>query len=196
MIDKDTNSIKYILEEMDPAEKIEFEREMKENPDLHIEVESIRRMKNKLSQLPKLTPPKEVTSSVLNMAAQQTVERTSSKSRYFLSAAVVILGITTGSFMMENPFQTEAGNSNRAASGLFLNQQSYTDQNISASSEGKQLKPWVDRKDILHLNGFDNNVLPVNTLDSDSRFDKLRPVERMPSQQTIRRSLQLTGSNR
>lgn len=196
MIDKDTNSIKYILEEMDPAEKIEFERELEKNPDLHIEVESIRRMEKKLSQLPKLTPPEDVTNSILDLAAQQTAERSSSKSRYLLSAAVLILGLTTGSFMIENPFQTESGSSDRAASGLLLNQQILSEQNSASSSTDKQLKPWVDRQDILHLNGFENNVLPVNTLNSSSRFDKLRPVERMPSQQSMRQSLQLTGSNR
>ncbi|MGM0458915.1 MAG: anti-sigma factor family protein [Bacteroidota bacterium] len=196
MIDKDTNSIKYILEEMDPAEKIEFERELEKNPDLHIEVESIRRMEKKLSQLPKLTPPEDVTNSILDLAAQQTAERSSSKSRYLLSAAVLILGLTTGSFMIENPFQTESGSSDRAASGLLLNQQILGEQNSASSSTDKQLKPWVDRQDILHLNGFENNVLPVNTLNSSSRLDKLRPVERMPSQQSMRQSLQLTGSNR
>ncbi|MFO7848015.1 MAG: hypothetical protein R6V27_15725 [Balneolaceae bacterium] len=196
MIDKDTNSIKYILEEMDPAEKIEFERELEKNPDLHIEVESIRRMEKKLSQLPKLTPPEDVTNSILDLAAQQTAERSSSKSRYLLSAAVLILGLTTGSFMIENPFQTESGSSDRAASGLLLNQQILGEQNSASSSTDKQLKPWVDRQDILHLNGFENNVLPVNTLNSSNRLDKLRPVERMPSQQTMRQSLQLTGSNR
>jgi len=56
MSKEDTNSIKYILEEMDPAEEIEFERRMSSNPDLRIEVESIRRMKGKLNSLPELSP--------------------------------------------------------------------------------------------------------------------------------------------
>ena len=80
---EDTKSIKYILEEMDPAEQVEFERMMESNPDLRIEVESIRRMTTKLKALPKLSPPKHVTNSILSVAADQANKKQGFKSGTF-----------------------------------------------------------------------------------------------------------------
>lgn len=189
--DTDTDSLKYILEELDPAEIIEFERKMAENPDLHIEVESIRRMKSKLSHLPDLSPPRELTESILTMAANKSEGSNHIKGRFFLSAAVLILGLTTGSLLIQNPFDNSSGiNSQASANFSSVVGQSNTEQTTS------ELKPWVDRQNILHLQGFENSSNASVVFELNNSFDKLKPVGRLPSQQTFNRSLQLTGSNR
>lgn len=192
MSKEDTNSLKYILEEMDPAEKVEFEREMATNPDLRIEVESIRRMKKKLSTLPDLSPPKHLTDAILSYAAGQSSKKQGTRSGYFLSAAVVILGLTTGSLILNNPFD-DTGTGFNASEAFPSYGHELTQQ---AESRPADLKPWVDRKDVLHLSGFESVSNPIMLNDSENSFNKLKPVGRYPDFQPFSRSVQLTGSNR
>jgi hypothetical protein len=188
----DTNSIKYILAEMDPAEEVEFERRMSSNPDLRIEVESIRRMKSKLNSLPELSPPKDLTESILSVAASQSKKKRGFRSGYFLSAAVVILGLTTGSLIIYNTSDSSVTTSN--ASATF---QSYED-NLTQQDDTRSanLKPWVDRQDILRLSGLESVSNPIMINEAGNSFKKLRPVGKYPDFQPFSRSVQLTGSNR
>lgn len=191
MSKEDTNSIKYILEEMDPAEIVEFERNMASNPDLRIEVESIRRMKNKLEALPDLSPPPHLTHSLLSMAADESKKKHGGRSRYFLSAAVVILGLTTGSLMIQNSFENDENSSQASTSLPSLGNSAQQEQSFTSG-----LKPWVDRQNVLHLNGFETGANSSFMNEVGNSFEKLKPVGRFPNQQPLHRSLQLTGSNR
>jgi len=189
---EDTNSIKYILEEMDPAEKVEFERVMESNPDLRIEVESIRRMKGKLDNLPDLSPPKHLTDSILTAAADQAKRKQSFKSGYFLSAAVVILGLTTGSLILQGSFGEnsdsgiEAGSFSSFGNGMIKTEVTQT----------SDIQPWVDRQDVLRLNGFESLSGPTFLKEAGNSINKLRPVGKYPASEPFGRSVQLTGSNR
>ena len=189
---EDTNSIKYILEEMDPAEKVEFERVMASNPDLRIEVESIRRMKGKLDDLPDLTPPKHLTDSILSVAADQAKKKQSFKSGYFLSAAVVILGLTTGSLILQGSFGENSDSGIEATSfSSFGNGMSQNEVTRTAN-----IQPWVDRQDVLRLNGFESLSSPILIKEAGNSINKLRPVGKYPVSEPFGRSVQLTGSNR
>ena len=189
---EDTKSIKYILEEMDPAERIEFERYITQNPDLQIEVESIRRMKSKLNTLPDISPPAHLTDSILSMAAAESKKKHGIRKRYFLSAAVVILGLTTGSLMIQNIFEGERNTSQSSASMSAVGN-SAAEQVQPLASE---LKPWVDRQNVLRLSGFETGSNSDFVNDAGNSFEKLKPIGRFPNQQPFNRSLQLTGSNR
>ena len=192
MSKEDTNSIKYILEEMDPAEKLEFERYMEINPDLRIEVESIRRMNGKLKDLPSLVPPEQLTNSILSVAAEQTGKKQGSKSGYFLSAAVVILGLTTGALILQN----SAGNgTSTGTNNASISTYGTSDFNV-AESRDQNLQPWVDRQDVLRLTGFESSSNLLQLKEIGSSYDKLRPVGSYPTLQPFNRSVQLTGSNR
>lgn len=194
MSKEDTNSIKYILEEMDPAEMVEFERQMASDPDLRIEVETIRRMNGKLNALPDLKPPKYVTDSILSLSAEQSGKDRGFKSGYFLSAAVVILGLTTGSLILQSSFNEGGADSNSSAS-LFS---SGAGINKTEVTQNTNLKPWVDRQDVLRLNGFESvsNSSPIQPNRSGNSFNKLKPVGKYPDLYHYNRSVQLTGSNR
>lgn len=192
MSKEDTNSIKYILEEMDPAEKLEFERELDSDPDLRIEVESIRRMNGKLKELPSLAPPEQLTNAILSLAAKQSDKTRGSRSGYFLSAAVVILGLTTGALILQNSAEerTSAGTNNASFSSYG------TSASQTVETRSPDLQPWVDRQDVLRLTGFESPSNPIRLREVGSSYDKLRPVGNYPGLQPFNRSLQLTGSNR
>lgn len=189
----DTKSIKYVLKEMDPAEQVEFEREMMQNPDLRIEVESIRRMNNKISDLPELTPPVELTSSVLDFASSQGNKKNiGSGKAYFLSAAVLILGLTTGSLIIQQPFESADKSVGEASFSAQVSSQEL--ERPRQNSIG--LKPWTDRNNILHLSGFEggDNSMPDSELVRS--LNKLRPAGNSPGFNSFQRSIQLTNSNR
>jgi len=188
---KDTNSsIKYILEEMDPAEKVEFEREMACNPDLKIEVESIRRMKSKLNSLPSFHPPKHISESILSVAADQTSKKQGIKSGYYLSAAVVILGLTTGALILQNSTEELFPAGNSSASISIGNEISQTGETRTSD-----IQPWVDRQDVLRISGFESISNSIQLREIGNSYEKLKPVGNYPGIQPFRRSVQLTGSN-
>lgn len=188
---KDTNSsIKYILEEMDPAEKVEFEREMASNPDLTIEVESIRRMKSKLNSLPNLHPPKHIRESVLSVAADQASKKHGFKGGYYLSAAVVILGLTTGALILQNSTDESFPANSRSASMSMGNEISQTGE-----TRKSDIQPWIDRQDVLRISGFESISNSVQLREIGNSYEKLKPVGNYPGIQPFRRSVQLTGSN-
>lgn len=192
MSKEDTTSIKYVLEELDPAEKVEFERKMVSDPDLRIEVESIRRMKSKLNTLPELYPPKHLSDSILSYASEQSIKKRSFRTGYLLSAAIVILGLTAGSLILNNSFE-ESGNTSNATAAFSSYGNEFTQQDDSRSAD---LKPWVDRKDVLHLSGFESVSNPSKLNIEGNSFNKLRPVGKYPDLQPFSRSVQLTGNNR
>lgn len=188
---KDTNSsIKYILEEMDPAEKVEFEREMASDPDLKIEVESIRRMKSKLDSLPTLNPPNHISESVLSLAADQSGKKHGFKSSYYLSAAVVILGLTTGALILHNSAEDPYPVNNSSASMSLGNGISQTEEPRTSD-----IQPWIDRQDVLRISGFESISNSVQLREIGNSYEKLKPVGNYPGLQPFRRSLQLTGNN-
>lgn len=194
MSKEDTDCVKYILEEMDPAEKVEFERKMASDPDLRIEVESIRRMNSKIRELPDFSPPQELTNTILSIAEAQASQRQGGRKGYFLSAAVVILGLTTGSLLLQTNFEFTGPSSNAAAGFQPAgNQLSQTSEKHPA---GVELQPWIDRQNVLKLNGFDASSDLFMQQEAARSFDKLRPVGRYPDFQPFNRSVQLTGSNR
>lgn len=188
---KDTNSsIKYILEEMDPAEEIEFERIMASDPDLEIEVESIRRMKSKLESLPNLHPPKHISESVLSVAADQTNKKHGYKKGYYLSVAVVMLSLTTGALILQNSFEDPLPLNNSSASISLGNGVSQNEETRTSD-----IQPWVDREDVLRISGFGSISNSVQRLEIGNSYEKLKPVENYPGLQPYGRSVQLTGSN-
>jgi anti-sigma factor RsiW len=194
MSKEDTDCVKYILEEMDPAEKIEFERKMASNPDLRIEVESIRRMNSKIRELPDFTPPKELTNSILAIAEEQANQRQGGRKGYFLSAAVVILGLTTGSLLLQNNIEFTGSSSNAAAG--FQSAGNQLIQSSDRSPAGVDLQPWIDRQNVLRLSGFESGSELFIQKEAARSFEKLRPVGRYPDFQPLNRSVQLTNSNR
>jgi hypothetical protein len=104
----------------------------------------------------------------------------------------MILGLTTGSLIIYNTSDSSVTTSN--ASATF---QSYED-NLTQQDDTRSanLKPWVDRQDILRLSGLESVSNPIMINEAGNSFKKLRPVGKYPDFQPFSRSVQLTGSNR
>lgn len=191
---KDTKSIKYVLNEMDPAEKIEFERDMNRDPDLLIEVESIKRMQYRLEQLPEFTPPRELSESLLSFAAEESMRtKDGGKNiRFFLAAAVVLFGLTTGSLFLDNPFGTDNANY-QATINLSSPAINVLDSNQITGKD--KSSPWIDRNNVLKLSGFEGNF-NSHSGELNENQSKLRPADNTLYHNSVTRSLHLTGSNR
>ena len=58
------------MKEMDPSEEMEFEKKIREDENLLIEVESLRATNRKLAGLPLQNPPKHLTQKIANEAKQ------------------------------------------------------------------------------------------------------------------------------
>jgi len=190
---KDTESIKYILDEMDPAEKLEFERVLQTNPDLLIEVESIKRMEKKLRDLPELSPPGSLTNTVLLLAASESRKNHSRNFKFYLSAAVMIFGLTAGSMLMDNPFKSD---SDQVQASVGLTASPTVDATENNRSSVNELQPWVDRNNVLHLGGFESGGSFYGTQDFTNSYQRLRPAGNQDHSQSSNRALHLTGSNR
>lgn len=195
MSKKVTNSISYVFNEMDPSEEVEFERELSGNSNLLIEVESLKKTKGRLDNLPLMEPPKSVVSSI-----QQHAERYSKLRRrnanlpiYTAFAAVFLIGLTSGFFLLNQP-ESNSGETNRAGlSNVPLLQNSTS---VSATSTTRErIKPWVDENEVIR---FTDRFQAAEQTSFDTifknSFQKLTPVTDPVERRAYQQSLQLTGS--
>lgn len=193
MSKKVTNSISYVFNEMDPSEEVEFERELSGNSNLLIEVESLKKTKGQLDNLPLMEPPRNVVSSI-----QQHAERYSKSRRrnanlpiYTAFAAVFLIGLTSGFFLLNQP-EHNSGETNRAGLSnvpLLQNSTSVT------STTRERIKPWVDENEVIR---FTDRFQAAEQTSFDTifknSFQKLTPVTDPVERRTYQQSLQLTGS--
>lgn len=174
---------------MDPSEKYIYERELEGDDNLLIEVESLKSVNNKLKSIPLFTPPAGLSESVLAVAANKRQNRQAFYPVFMLAAAVLLLSITVGIFLIDNPSATteSAGTQASMSSGLMLLQNEITPEQ---STQAEQVQPWVDRNEVLYFTGSaDNSETAIQ-----NSYHRLQPVpnERVPH--SLQRTLHLTGS--
>lgn len=195
MSKKVTNSISYVFNEMDPSEEVEFERELSSNNNLLIEVESLKKTKGQLDNLPLMEPPKNVVSSI-----QQHAERYSRSRRrnanipiYTAFAAVFLIGLTSGFFLLNQP-ENSSGETNRAGLNNVPLLQNSTSTSASSTTR-ERIKPWVDENEVIR---FTDRFQAAEQTSFDSifknSFQKLTPVTDPVERRAYQQSLQLTGS--
>lgn len=195
MSTKENRSIAYIYNEMDPSEKLEFERDLKNDSDLLIEVESFKKVSRNLSQLESINPPAHIVDAVYQSVQKN--KQNSAKDYWkpilYSAAALLLIGITSGLFLV-NDQQSETNNSQTAESASVApgGTQIYS-QPVSTSSE-KNLQPWVDNNEMLYFSGqtASERSSVTDSIRNES-LKKLTPVN--PSGMSPRQQqLQLTGS--
>lgn len=189
MSKSDTDCIKYIFNEMDPSEKYLYERELDGDSDLLIEVESLKSINNRLKSIPLFTPPENITESVLAAAGNRD-RRGNLFPGVMLIAAVFLLSITIGIFLIENPSATTetAGSQASMNSGLMI---LHNEENYSQSERPAQVQPWIDRNEVLYFTG--NSDISQSAIENS--YQRLRPVENERAFHSLQRNLHLTGSN-
>ena len=179
----ENKAIRYLMKEMDPSEEMEFEKLMREDEDLLIEVESLRATKRRLSGLSLKTPPKHLTQKITDDAKQLQSEKlnNSTKLTFFLKrgiAAAILLAVFTGG-------------------GYFL----YTDEapvenTTPMSADIEKVEPWVDRNEILR---FSDRQLPAQSAsiqsDLNKSYEKLELVNDLNGSSNSGNGILLTGSS-
>ena len=209
MNNRDINSITYLFREMDPSEEVEFERSLNENENLLIEVESFRKVTERLDDLPKMDPPREICDSIHAMAANRSGGRSMWHRPLFYAAAAVLFAGFTATALITEPEQTSsdtgiAGQPAQASAstGAGTVMQSTPVSAASSSqlagpsnSNTVKLTPWIDNNEVIR---FSDRIGQTESASFDSIFknsyQRLTPVTDTGSFRTMQRQLQLTGS--
>lgn len=170
--------IKYLMDELDPSEKILVEKRMKEDPNILIEIESLRCTLKKLDDLPVYNPSKEVTQAIIDLASDN--KRTPATPipllgnmahnvRYWGAAAVLVLSVSVGSyFIFSNGSQS-----------VKMSTTTNTAVRDQAMRSNPAVKPWVDKNDIMYISP--TNSSQVASVDNDTSLagsmKKLKPLK-------------------
>lgn len=194
---KDINSIAYLFREMDPSEEMEFEREIEENANLLIEVESLKKVNERLNDLPELSAPAEVLERVMQAAYSKQVKPASRRipPLYYAAAALLLAGFTAGALFLEAETQN-TGAENTASAGTSVLQLENRSAGVAASPQTRQhVAPWVDNNEVIR---FTDRLRPVESASIDSiirdSYQRLTPVTDPQQSRYYQRNLHLTGS--
>jgi len=189
--------IRYLMKEMDPSEELLFKKKMEEDSDLLIEVESLRKVNERLSELPQMKPPAHLTRKILKEASvhYHTKERKRTRSIYYSAAATIMVIFFAGAFLI-----FEQDNS-LLESDTFLEgdtfQSSVPAFDLNSESSSSSVQPWVDNNQELHVNDQFNTLNPAE-YDSilNASLQRLQPLNRIETRDRQLRGLHLTGSQR
>lgn len=198
---KDNRCISYIYNEMDPSERLEFERDLQNNENLLIEVESLKKVSDQLTNPQLMAPPKNILDRIHKHAKQKAEVKKSGSLRIFWSSAAAILIVSA--FGMTYLFDNTPGASDTAestAGGSSWTINDGANENVlplPVSNRGDSKSPWVDKNDVIHFQDRFNstNVAQIDSV-LNTNFHKLTPVTVPSRVSNIQQQLHLTGSNR
>lgn len=203
MSKKENQSIVYIYDEMDPSEKVEFERDLRNDSNLLIEVESFKNVSERLNQISHFNPPNDLTELICDraVAIKKNKSRGSAGRYYVAAAALILIGFTSGMFLMDFSENETENQPNTAAVGSTVLNFDYrnlpTGSQAVSESSGKKIKPWVDENDVIH---FYDRIRTSESASVDSifrhSFQKLTPVTDPAQAKPFQRQLHLTGGSR
>lgn len=200
MSDKDIRSVAYLYNEMDPSEKLEFERDLQVDENLLIEVETLRKVTTKLHHIDAVQPPNEVVDAVLKSLENRKTEAGNRRSKrfvYYSAAAILLIGFTYG-FVLKGELNDELPNEAGAASmGSIQNILPASVDNVTRESESNRVMPWIDENEVLHFRDglYGSEASSVDSLLRQS-YQKLTPITNPTQSPTARQNLHLTGSRR
>jgi len=215
MQNEDNTCIKYLMKELDPSEAVLVERRMMEDEDFLIEVECMRKTLQRLDDLPRLDPPANLTSQICRQAAEYRSSQKYSSSffpqlssihtKYYAAAAAVVafslaFGVLTFSETENRTNTSEATGTQKntpvqAAQMGSSHKTGSTQRTSQASAESNDLKPWVDRNNILYFKKGHNNSSAAQ-LDSaiERSMQKLKPIDEPVHNLFNSPNYRLTGS--
>src|SRR5690625_1915714 len=102
MNNKSDRCISYIYNEMDPSEQMEFERELEQNQNLLIEVETLRKVSGRLQDIRLMDPPAELVEQIYDQASRAHASGTRSRNwwRWGSAAAILLISASMSSYML------------------------------------------------------------------------------------------------
>ena len=223
MNDTSDRCISYIYNEMDPSEQVEFERELEHDENLLIEVESLKKISERLHDDRLMDPPADLLESIYQKAAHTngSAGRTVNWWRWGSAAAVLLISVSMSSYMLLPVAESddEPESNENALMGLPSPRWSVDQEDdirvvretaeqgrenevpvaqAQASSSVEQSgTPWVDNNDILR---FGDRVPATSASQIDSiktqSLKKLTPVDSLQERARMQHRLHLTGSNK
>jgi hypothetical protein len=167
------------MKEMDPSEATEFEKQMRKDDDLLIEVESLRATNKKLSGLPQKNPPKNLVKNIVNDAKQ--IQLTNTK---FYNFNLILRRGVAAVFLLV----AFSGGGYYYYSGL-----SGSEQPIQQSTEN--IEPWVDRNEILRFSEAEQATESTLQSEFTRSFDRLQLVTEPKRNSSASNRVLLTGSS-
>ena len=200
MSDKENRSIVYIFNEMDPSEILEFERELSCDSNLLIEVESLKKIAEKLDKLDTVEPPEEAVQAIYRKISEEKAVKKSGSDRFiwYSAAAAVLLFVTAGLYLMD--YGNETTNEATGTDTAILGGNPYvfpatSDQSVTESTDDK-ITPWVDHNEVIRFQDGVFSGEEAAAIDSIYRqsFQKLTPVTNPSQSATARQNLHLTGN--
>lgn len=169
MINNDEGCIRYLMQEMDPAEEIEFEREMLNNQDLLIEVESLRRTYKKLGKLPLINPPNDFLEQIKHNVLRVQKEKTQRSKIIFFNFTKAVASVAAAILIV--------------SSTLYFNDyfKSTPIDNTSTiqAIQNSNVQPWVDKNEIIKFVGMEYSSVSTDEFDEEINhsFNKLKLVD-------------------
>ena len=184
MLNSDEGCIRYLMREMDPAEEIEFEREMLKDENLLIEVESLRRTYQKLGKLPLENPPQALVDQVKENVVAEQRKRTERSKILFMNFARAVASVAAALMIVSTAF-------------YFYGDFNSTPIENTSTIQEPNIQPWVDRSEVIQFVGTTNQPLAPTSLDADveKSFDKLKLVNSETGFSTPNRRVILTSTN-
>lgn len=94
--------IRYLMDEMDPSEKMAFEREVAQSSDLQIELESMKATYARLSKAKAIDAPEHVQSHIEHLAflQAQKKQRTKGQALWMRAAAILAMAVLPASYLV------------------------------------------------------------------------------------------------
>ena len=176
----ENKAIRYLMKEMDPSEEMEFEKQMRGDGDLLIEVESLRATNRKLLGIPHKTPPADLTTAITEKAKEIQSKRKPGTANiiFFMKrgiAAAILLGAFTGGYMYYSD---------------------YSGSQATQSSGTETVEPWVDRNEVLRFSADQQaGRSSIPDADLDRSYEKLQLVNDPTGTNSSGNGILLTGSS-
>lgn len=178
-INNEDGCIRYLMKEMDPSEELEFEKRMREDEDLLIEVESLRATYRRLNKLPQKNPPQHIIQEISDKAKElqsnrqnKTKQLLTKYSGYAAAAVLLIAAFSSGFYYAE-----------------------YSENEQSAVENASAVSPWVDQDQVIR---YTDKLQTVNTGEFDTELnkslEKLKLVDSPNLSSQGNSSILLTGS--
>jgi hypothetical protein len=187
--------IRYLMKEMDPSEELLFEKKMMEDENLLIEVESLRKVNQRLSGLPEIKPPKTISQNIILKASEyHQNKRTKQRITYFSAAATILVIFVAGAFLIMEENEATAGDSH--ASEASLGSASAPAFELKLESASNSITPWVDNNEELHFEDrFNADRAAAFDSIMNNSFQRLQPLQDRERRNDRARGLHLTGSS-
>ncbi len=174
----DALCIKYLMNELDPTEIVLVEKKMESDPNFLIEVECMRRTLKRLDKLPTMTPSDALVDQICTEAVEYNesvrpvplVNRIFQDARYASAAAILIIGVSAGSWFIFNSSTGQA-----EVSGYQFQNTTAPASNAREQADN-EVNPWVDHNNVLSIQAVNSNGTKTNAIADSSILKSLHKL--------------------